>query len=39
MLCILPSGYGKSMLYLIPSLMDEEGLTIVVEPLLSIVED
>lgn len=37
-LCIQPTGYGKSLLYQLPSLL-LEGLTLVVSPLLALMRD
>jgi len=38
LLCIQPTGYGKSLLYQLPSLI-LEGLTLVVSPLLALMRD
>ena len=36
---IAPTSFGKSLLYLIPALTQDTGITIVIEPLLALIHD
>lgn len=36
---IVPTSFGKSLLYLIPALTQDTGITIVIEPLLALIHD
>ena len=36
---IAPTSFGKSLLYLIPALIQDTGITIVIEPLLALIHD